>query len=294
MTRDDWRLGSMEFIYPLPESNHNQNPSQAVIWALSKKAMESISPIDGLMDRETAQIEKIESQVDKSLSAVNILINQINILRRESGDKIQAPTSDEFEVMLDSKIEEWSNNGSFEWCDEQARRLGCEFMLVATPNTLTPSRELMSLAKTFGFTEKSPYGTLIYEGFYSRYTAKELSGSKSDSQIRLSLISTSLDTDFQGTNEEQRATLKTLQATNPNIHVPSVLDSIAHWGVIREHEVDDDIIMDMTRTRHFDLKSKKSSGRSFAPMTSITEYGKHVLGITNEDGGYQGARLAVG
>ncbi len=298
------------FNYPYPEKPERPVRSQAVLDALGKNAMGTNSAEQLLMDKsESPEIkdfkDMIESQAETSLNAANVIINKLIRIRdfNSSFYDIKPATSEEFSGILDAKLDEWQSNGSMDWCSEYLEKNSGTFTLVATPNTLADSKEIIGIAKTFAEDQQPEQELEFFEALYERYSALELSGSTiPDSNIRLSLIPNTLDDRLIGSLEKQRATLQNLQINHPNLRVPSVLDAMAYWESLRaqgDNLINDDTWI-ATYIRHFDLEGKRTSNglqdwtlRTYASGKGLGYGDAPGLDYSNNTANDSG-RLAVG
>lgn len=294
----------MEFEYKLPQNyeSKNLNLSPEAVIALGKDAINT-TKIESLIDKsESPEIEdlkdRIEAQSVTSLLATNNIIDQLNTLRQPK-DKLEVPTIEDFRYSLDEKIEEWRKNGSLEYCTNYIEQNGGDMMLVATPNIIVSHKRLFALANEFG--KSQPYATHIYEEFYKKYSAENLSGplevgdDRQPKKLRLSLIPTALDPNFEGTMAEQRAKLSELQNLNPNIKVPSVLDTMAYWQTLGApgDELIGDKTYAKTKVRYFNLKTNYSNLFWSVPCSHVSSSGSPCLNTGFAE--YpQVARIAIG
>ncbi len=259
----------MEFTYSLDKLEKPLSPtfSQGVVDAIGKKAIGTTQAENLLGEPESPEIkdirDAIESQAETSLGAVAETINCLNA-PRELSDRLKIPTSEEFINILDIKLEQWQKDGSLKWCNEYIKQNGGDISLVAMPNTQVTLEDLAFLARNFGQTEIPPAETYVFQEFWEKFSSQELSGPQDFqtidgiiSNVRLSLIPCAMSIDLRGTVEQQKQKLQVIQFTQPNIQVPSPLDSVVNWYALRSRGVEGELF-NMTCVRHFNIGPKET------------------------------------
>lgn len=132
--------------------------------------------------------------------------------------------------------------------------------LIAVPDKVIPKSNLFMLAQEFGKTQ--PLKTYIYTELYELYSDEELSGKPEGNKVRFVHIQKEFDTTLSNkTVAEQK------QILPKNFRVPSVLEAIALWYVLRDQ--DKSLTFDKTYIRHFDLEPKRLVGWSFVPYSFV-------------------------
>ncbi len=169
------------------------------------------------------------------------------------------------------------------------------FTLIATPNIEVNAKDIAKIAKGFGANQR--YETYVYDELYGKYSAEELSGTDptNNDPVQFSLIPSTFIPEMTGTVAEQRAKLADLQATNPQLKVPSVLEAITYWNTLRAtgDPVEGDGTFDKTYIRHFDLGEKRLGGWSDVPNSCVDDVGKPLLNRSHVQY-VNDARLSVG
>ncbi|MCL4392884.1 hypothetical protein M1145_01975 [Patescibacteria group bacterium] len=168
-----------------------------------------------------------------------------------------------------------------------------QFNLVAIPNVLASSNQITNLAREFS--RNHLYETNIWNNFYSKYSAKELSGTRKDDEnnVVFSLIPDKLNPTIYGTVQEIRGKLRELQQIYPEIRVPSVLESIAYWYILKAQNNNAIINFESTYIRHFDLPEKRFYAWKCVPDTFIDNNGRPCMDNSNIDHPSY-ARIAIG
>lgn len=152
--------------------------------------------------------------------------------------------------------------------------------LVIVPDKAFGYKKLFKLAEEFG--KDQPYSTYIYEDLYKQYTPNQLSGAPTGKDCRIVLIPKKHNV-RSDTAENQRKSLKTGR-------VPSVLEAITHWFVLRENGSKLDF--DSTYIRHFDLEPKRFVGWSYLPSSYVGDDGRPYLYRSSAEG-QDGGRVSV-
>lgn len=151
--------------------------------------------------------------------------------------------------------------------------------LVIVPDELFDYEQLFKLARTFG--EDQPYKTYIYEDLYKLYSPEQLSGKVAGKGYRQVYIPQKYNVK-SGTVSEQRKIKG---------QVPSVLEAITHWFLLREQG--EKLNSGNTDIRHFDLPEQRVDDWSYVPGSFVRVDGKPYLRYSGVQ--YDGsARLLVG
>lgn len=235
--------------------------------------------------------EHIREQV-RSASAAYITVAE------QLGHKPQSPQ--ELERLLADKDREWQESGIYDYLVEQLIKNGVRYHLVATPNVEASEKQIVALAESFG--KGQPCKTYVYDKLYqrNRYTSREWSGNAGNAPIRLSLIPSCHDAEISNVNVEQQVRLiKERQAQRPElrIRVPSLLDAVTYWYVLRAQgdKLDDISALNKTYIRHLCLEPKTVGERLFVPLSCVAGRGQPSLFYSDAESEYDAdVRLAVG
>lgn len=153
-----------------------------------------------------------------------------------------------------------------------------EASLVIVPNQTFTYKQLIKLAEAFG--RDQPYGTYVYEDLYKQYSAEELSGEPTKGSYRYLYIPHAHDRKFQTVKQQRKQ----------KGHVPTVLEAIAYWFVLKESG--EELAFDKTFIRHYDLPEKRLEDWSYVPYSYVSDDGRPRLYGSYVGIGY--GRLAVG
>lgn len=156
-----------------------------------------------------------------------------------------------------------------------------EATLVIVPDQAFNDVQLIKLARKFG--EDQPYETYVYDKLYPQYSAEELSGTPTGKNYRVLYTPKKYNVDS--------APAKAQAKKHAKDHVPTVLEAIVHWFVLRE--AGESLNFNSTYIRHFDLEPKAVGGWSRVPLSYVDSDGEPFLRNSVADS-VVGARLAVG
>lgn len=169
------------------------------------------------------------------------------------------------------------------------------FTLVATPNTVAKADEIIDIAKEFG--KNQPYNTTVWPDIYSKYTPEQLSGTdpSNGKSVKFNLIPDKLDPALYGNASQQLNCLEVLQAENPFVVVPSVLEGVTFWYTLRASgdSLSAGEVFERTYVRHFDLPIKRVGGLRNVPYSCVSVVGEPYL-RDSAAGGDRRARVSVG
>lgn len=218
-------------------------------------------------------IEAIRQQTETSLKAAQEVQRLLGI---------EPITQEQYNQAFEAKWAEWQQNGTLEWVAERYERYGERYTLVATPNKLATSQQLMGLADEFakgqGCDEAYKYPQL-----YELYSDEELSGVQESGQaVRFSLIPDQYTTELGGqpvgnkaTNTEpatgQIQALAEMQTIRSNVYIPSVLDSVSYWYARRASgdSLNSGDVWGRTWIRHIDLEPHQLGGDLVVPGSRV-------------------------
>lgn len=245
----------------------------------------ALSGYENSIDNERLKpliIETIRQQAETSFKASQEVMQNLGL---------EPITQEQFSQAFEAKWVEWEQNGTFEWVASRFEHYGERYTLVATPNTLATSGQLMDLGDAFakgqGYDEAYKYPEL-----YNLYSPEELSGSLEPGQaIRFSLIPDQYTAEL-GSNsvDNQLIALAEMQTTQANIRIPSVLDAVAYRYARRANgdSLNSGSVGDRTWIRHINLKPQELGGSSFVPVSGVDNGGKPRLY------GYDASRRSYG
>lgn len=229
---------------------------------------------------ETAGTETIPEKPDRSeiktgivdqLTAANAayttILDTLNAAREEK-DRIEVADAE----TVEREYTEWFTDEKLEYvasameADPELR-----FTLIATPNVLATKDEVIGLAREFA--KIQPYVAYVHNSAYENYTPEQLSGTdpESGNSVVFSLIPNKLSPDLEGTVAHQRKTLAKMQANNPYLRVPSVLEDVVHWQTLHAQDriLNWGNVFDYTYVRHFDLPEQSVLGVGWVPRSYI-------------------------
>lgn len=152
--------------------------------------------------------------------------------------------------------------------------------LVIVPDEAFDYKQLFKLAEEFG--KEQPCKTYIYEDLYKLYSAEELSGEPTGKSYRSLYIPHKYNVKPATAEQQKKYYLG---------HVPTVLEAITYWFVLRGS--DTALSFDNTYIRHFNLEPKQLGGWLGVPSSCVGYDGKpYLYNSAAEDDG--DARVAVG
>lgn len=242
--------------------------------------------------------ESIREQLNSAFAAYKTVAEQLGGKQRQFRKGEVAISASELESLFALKDKEWQANGVYDYLVEQLIENGARFNLVATPNIEASEAQLAALAENFG--KDQPYSTYVYDEPYrkGRYTGREWSGNVGSAPVRLSLIPSKSDSQLSHKRaDEQLQMLRERQSSRPelNVRVPSLLDAVTYWFVLRAQgdKLDDSSAFDKTYIRHFDLEPKTVEGWPVVPDSFVNYVGEPRLNYSDAVDKYV-VRLSVG
>lgn len=238
-------------------------------------------------------IESLREQAIVSFNAYTGVGQYLNGMRSRR-NRVELIDYNEFEKAITSKIEQWRQDGSLDWCVAQMAEYGGRITLNATPNAIFEPDEIMNLAKAFG--ERQPYEIHIDNELYNAYSGEELSGPLvAGSKVKLSLTPTGLDNSLTGTIEHQQRELASRRGNTPSLKVLSVLESVCRWYTLRAQgdRLADSTAYKKTIIRQFDLEPKRLGRWGSVPRVYVDDDGEPNLDNSDAEFGSV-ARLSVG
>ncbi len=207
-----------------------------------------------------------------------------------------AASAYEVEQLFAAKDREWRTNGVYDYLVEKLIAEGAQFRLVATPNIEANESQIVALAEAFG--KGQPYKTVVDDDLYRRahYTGRELSGNKGTAPIRFGLMPNCYDSEMSKHRAEALEQLHNRRTERPelDVRVPSLLEAITYWHVLRVQgdKLDDRKTYARTHICHFDLPSKMKEGKRVIPSSAVGLFvGEPILGYVTDG---INVRLAVG
>lgn len=230
----------------------------------------------------------IENQIGFAYEAYTNIVASLNETRSKQ-DKIELINGKD----IVAELEEWLTEDKLAYmADSQEKDPNLKFTLVAIPNVLAAPKAIINASIKFGMNQ--PYRTYVDSGFIKKYTAQELSGTNPDngSKVQFSIIPSKYNPELTGTVAEQRVMLEKLQADNPNLKVPSVLEAITYWQTLRAK---DGVVADFHATfiSHFDLTEKCAGVWSGVPVSFVLVLGEPYLD-DSDVGAPRDGRVSVG
>lgn len=235
--------------------------------------------------------ESIAEQLSTSFRGYQFVVDSLNSSRKPKDILfVAAPET------LATEFEAWFTEDKLAYVTAaQEADPSMRFTLVATPNVLADHKDIIKVAEIFG--KSQPYETYVYDTLYKKYSAQELSGTDPDNgnAVVFSLIPSNYTPEMGGTVIEQRAKLAKLQTENPDLKVPSVLESVTYWQTLRAQgqRLADNTTFDRTYIRHFDLPEKRVDDWSDVPGSYVGVDGKPRLDGSRAGNACDG-RLSVG
>jgi hypothetical protein len=284
---DEWLLGAAQEIAEAAEARGLELPSFAGAVAVEGATDEA----EATTEVETTTKEVLLGLLDTTSRGYNAVLDSLNQGRRKKDVLVGA--SDE---QLAEEFEAWFTEDKLAYVTAtQEADPNVRFTLVATPNVLANSKDVTKAAKAFG--EDQPYSTYVWDELYGKYSAEQLSGTdpSNGKTVAFSLIPSTYTPEMDGTVVEQRAKFAKLQADNPDLKVPSVLDSVTYWQTLRAqgYQLRDNFTFDRTYIRHFDLPEQRVDRWSYVLYSYVDIDGKPYLDRSVADG-QDDARVAVG
>ncbi|MEX0932240.1 MAG: hypothetical protein WDZ81_01370 [Candidatus Saccharimonadales bacterium] len=221
--------------------------------------------------------ESIREHLKSAFTAYNTVAEQLGGIQRLVRKGEPAISLNELEHLFDLKDREWQENGVYDYLVEQLIENGVRYNLVATPNVEASGNQIVSLAVKFG--KGQPINTHVYNKLFrrGRYTGREWSGNEGNAPVRLSLIPDRPDGQISGNNVEQQVRMleeRQTQLPELNARVPSLLDAVTYWYVLRAKgdKLNGYSARKKTYIRHFDLEPKAEDWRLLVPR-SYVQYG---------------------
>ena len=286
---DEWLLGAAQEIAEAAEARGLELPSFAGAVAVEGATDEAEATTT--TEVETTTKEVLLGLLDTTSRGYNAVLDSLNQGRRKKDVLVGA--SDE---KLAEEFEAWFTEEKLAYVTAaQETDPNVRFTLVATPNVLASSKDVTKAAKAFG--ENQPYSTYVWDELYGKYGAEQLSGTdpSNGKTVAFSLIPSTYTPEMDGTVIEQRAKFAKLQADNPDLKVPSVLDAVTYWQTLRAqgYQLRDNFTFDRTYIRHFDLPEQRVGGWSGVPDSYVDNGGGPRL-YRSGAGDQDDARVAVG
>lgn len=193
-------------------------------------------------------------------------------------------------------LSEWLTDERLELVnDMKEKQPGLEFTLIATPNVLTTTKDLIRIAEKFGADQTN--STYVWEDLYKQYSVEQLSGATEgdDVVVNFALIPSQFTPGLESTVAQQRTALANMQAIHPELKVPSVLDAVTYWATLRaqSESLTGEGTFNKTYIRHFDLPEQRIGGWSYVARSFVYDAGGPDLGDSYADVSSFG-RVSVG
>jgi len=287
---DEWLLGAAQEIAKAAEARGLELPAFA--GAVAVEGATDENEVDTTTEAPTPTTKEVlVGLLDTTSRGYNAVLDSLNQGRRKKDVLVGA--SDE---KLAEEFEAWFTEDKLAYVTAaQEADPNIRFTLVATPNVLANSKDITKATKAFG--ENQPYSTYVWDELYGKYSAEQLSGTdpSNGKPVAFSLIPGAYTPEMDGTVVEQRAKFAKLQADNPDLKVPSVLDAVTYWQTLRAqgYQLRDNFTFDRTYIRHFDLPEQRVGRWSGVPRSCVDCGGEPRLGYSRAGHQY-GARVAVG
>jgi hypothetical protein len=286
---DEWLLGAAQEIAEAAEARGLELPAFAGAVAVEGATDEAEATTT--TEAETTTKEVLIGLLDTTSRGYSAVLDSLNQGRRKKDVLVGA--SDE---QLAEEFEAWFTEDKLAYVTAaQEADPNVRFTLVATPNVLANSKDVTKAAKAFG--ENQPYSTYVWDELYGKYSAEQLSGTdpSNGKAVAFSLIPSTYTPEMGGTVVEQRAKFAKLQADNPDLKVPTVLDAVTYWQTLRAqgYQLRDNFTFDRTYIRHFDLPEQRVGRWSVVPYSCVYDDGRPYLDLSDAGGRYD-ARVAVG
>ncbi len=229
--------------------------------------------------------EMIREQVRSAYDAYSAVEAQLNGGLGRLIKRHKPPVSrKEFEQLFAAKDKEWQENGVYDTIVNDRISQGLGYNLLATPNVVADPEQISSLVKAFHRTSRK-YRSVRTDNNPitkdSHYTARDISRTRGDAAVELSLMQSWSDQTITGKPvAEQLRILREKQGAQPNLHVriPSVLNAVAHWYALEvggQLAVGDNI--SKTRVSHIDLKHTYADRGWSIPVTMFDGDGGQIF-----------------
>lgn len=286
---DEWLVDAASEILDEVQERGLEIPG-VVVHTAGSVAVEAAQGQEAQVD-QTDFKESVIAQLDSAFSAYSTLAERLNA-GRERKEQVEVADAE----TVEAEFAAWFTD---EKAEQAAKLMEADpelrLTLVATPNTVATSGEIIDLAKDFG--KGQPYETYVWSKIYGKYTSEQLSGTNPDNgnAVSFSLVACRFTPKLETTVANQRQVLATMQTDIPDLKVPSVLDDVAYWQTLRAQgeALSDDGTFNRTYTRHFDLPEVRLGGWDYVPGSYVDDFGEPYLSGSRASDGYYG-RVAVG
>jgi len=183
----------------------------------------------------------------------------------------------------------WEQRGIFDHITKELLVNGIRYNVVPVPNAPVVKEKVVGLAEAFG--KDQPYELHVYDEMYRSdvYDDQQISGYQEAAKtVRFRLMPSRFSNELSGqTVDAQNTLLKELQRTQPDLGfaVPSVLESVIHWQVLRAQG--DPLIeygaYAKTAVRHFDLPAHtfEEDDWLYVPRSFVGGAGKPRLVVSD-------------
>jgi|GEM_PF-3276382 len=195
----------------------------------------------------------------------------------------------------------WRDTGVYDYVADQ-KADGVNHTVVITPNVVARPQQIVDAARSFK--DKIPDGvSAVSPDITQYYNGRELSGPIGDSPLQFSLMPDQDDKQLSGKPlEEQVAILAERQAQNPGLglHVPSVLEAVAHWNCVEaareEAGTGPQQEREIATITHFDLQTKETDWRAVVLRSGMRHNGPRLSMVYTADDRdeHRTVRIALG
>ncbi len=287
---DEWLIASAQEIHEAAEARGLKLPFATGVVAV-EGAMQDEAELDTPVEAVPVTKESLQQQLRSTHQGYRDTVDALNNGRRKNS-RIEAVllgvVAAEFDGWLtDEKL---AQVAAIQEADPNV-----QFTLVATPNVLANPKDVIKAAKAFG--KNQPYETYVWDDLYNKYSGSELSGTNPENghAVNFSLIPSTFNPELEGTIEQLRAKFAELQAQNPDLKMPSVLDAVTYWSTLRAQgeQLADGTTFDRTYIRHFGLPEQRVGDWLDVPDSYVYDDGEPVLDSSIADG-RNVARVSVG
>lgn len=276
---DEWLVRAAEEINQAAAERGLVLPAAAGAVAITGAQQHDTEPSD--KDRPSDTKESLATQLRSARNGYTTVIGALAFNPDLLGDAMIPIATEE---TFAREFEAWLTEDKLTYLtDAQEADPDLGFTLVAIPNVKVTAKEVRQAAVFFGLGH--PTANYILQRLYDKYSDDELSGTDPDNgnAVTFSLIPTKLNEEMYGTVAQQRAKLVKLQKVCPGLKVPSVLEAITLWNIVRAQNSDEPLLLaDDTHdnpffVRHFNLPAQSIDGFSSVPISFVAGNGELII-----------------